>query len=191
MMGDSNVMFIGGETGEFHIKNLLEQFGCKYYHNIYFKNDKGDVCQVDFVVVLKGTLTVIEVKNFTRCAIYGNSKDRTWTANYRSGPKKFYNPIMQNEKHIQIIKECVPCENLTISNVIVFASGSSLNVDTFDNPDVNVVDIASLWYLLVDLKSKAKEISKSENDAIIERLNYFNLRYRELYEEHKKYFKGR
>ena len=187
----TNVMFVGGETGEFHIKNLLEQFGCKYYHNIYFKDDNGDVCQVDFIAVLDGTLAIIEVKNYTRCAIYGELYEKTWIANYRSGPKKFYNPIMQNEKHISIIKNCLLGQAETLSNVVVFSSGSSINVDVSDVSNVDVVDIAALWYLLIELKSKAKTISKDKYDAIIERLDYFKLRYNELSAEHKKYFKGR
>ena len=98
---------------------------------------------------------------------------------------------MQNEKHISIIKNCLLGQAETLSNVVVFSSGSSINVDVSDVTNVDVVDIAALWYLLIELKSKAKTISKDKYDAIIERLDYFKLRYNELSAEHKKYFKGR
>ena len=65
MASSINAMFVSGNTGEMHVKSLLEQFGCRFYYNIYFKNNAGELCQVDFLVLLGNTLITIEVKTPT------------------------------------------------------------------------------------------------------------------------------
>ena len=98
-------------------------------HDLYLKSKDGLSAQIDFLVLTPKLNFVIESKNlfgnieinnrgdFIRTAIFGNDK-------YREG---IYSPITQNQRHLQVIKECKNEEK----NILMRAIGERYFSDFF------------------------------------------------------------
>lgn len=71
------------------------------FHDLYVQKYNGNFSQIDLVVVSEVGIIVIEVKDFNGW-IFGSGNQSQWTKVMAYGKRKyhFYNPIMQNSKHI-------------------------------------------------------------------------------------------
>lgn len=79
--------------------------------------------QIDHVVIGFFGMVVIETKNM-RGEVYGDPRAKEWTYIIGDSKRKLYNPIKQNQAHIDCIRHCLAKENIynvTIDNVVVFA----------------------------------------------------------------------
>jgi hypothetical protein len=92
------------------------------FHDLYIKKPNGKYSQIDLVVAVKTGIIVFEVKKYSGW-IFGNGQYREWTQVLAYGQKKyrFYNPIMQNNKHIgELRKKLKQFENIPFYSVVVF-----------------------------------------------------------------------
>lgn len=92
------------------------------FHDLYVKKNNGDFSQIDLVVVTKMGIIVFEVKDYSGW-IYGNGNQSQWTKVLAYGKIKFrfYNPIMQNNKHIlDLKKQLKQFENIPFFSIVVF-----------------------------------------------------------------------
>lgn len=92
------------------------------FHDLYVKKNNGSFSQIDLVVVTKVGIMVIEVKDFSGW-IFGNGNQPQWTEVLAFGKRKyhFYNPIMQNTKHIiDLRKQLKQFENIPYYSIVVF-----------------------------------------------------------------------
>ena len=92
------------------------------FHDLYLKKYSGDFTQIDLVVVTEVGIIVFEVKDFSGW-IYGNGNQSQWTEVLAYGKRKyrFYNPIMQNNKHIKDLKnQLKQFENIPFYSIVVF-----------------------------------------------------------------------
>ena len=92
------------------------------FHDLYVKKYNGDFSQIDLVVVTDMGIIVFEVKDFSGW-IFGNGNQSQWTEVLAYGKRKyrFYNPIMQNNKHIKDLKKQLKqFENLPFYSIVVF-----------------------------------------------------------------------
>ena len=92
------------------------------YHDLYLKKPKGDYSQIDVVAVTKVGIIVFEVKELSGW-IYGNGHYTHWTKVLAYGTRKyrFYNPILQNNKHIaDLRKHLRQFENIPFYSFVVF-----------------------------------------------------------------------
>lgn len=91
-------------------------------HDLYLRKSNGEFSQIDLVVAAKTGIIVFEVKDYSGW-IFGNGKNREWTQVLAYGQVKyrFYNPIMQNNKHsAEIRKKLRQFENIPFYSVVVF-----------------------------------------------------------------------
>lgn len=91
------------------------------FHDLYVEKRKGKYAQIDLVVPTKAGVLVFEVKDYSGW-IYGNDSPR-WTQVLAYGREKhrFYNPFMQNSKHIiDLKKKLSQFENIPFFSIIVF-----------------------------------------------------------------------
>jgi len=98
------------------------------FHDCYFRRSNGSYTQVDLVVATSQGLLVFEIKDFSGW-IFGNYRQKYWTQVLAYGREKhrFYNPIMQNNGHIQAIRENLPHNpDIPIYSIIVFYGSSTL-----------------------------------------------------------------
>jgi LPXTG-motif cell wall-anchored protein len=92
------------------------------FHDLYVKNYNGKFSQIDLVVATRVGIIVFEVKDFIGW-IFGNGNHSHWTKVLAYGKDKyrFYNPIMQNNKHIQDLKKQLKqFKNIPFYSIIVF-----------------------------------------------------------------------
>lgn len=76
------------------------------FHDLYVKKPNGTFAQIDLVVATKVGILVFEVKEFSGW-IFGKGYQSQWTQVLAFGRQKyrFYNPVMQNNKHIEDLKK--------------------------------------------------------------------------------------
>lgn len=92
------------------------------FHDLYIKRASGDFSQIDLLVLSEVGIIVFEVKDYSGW-IYGNGQYSQWTKVMAHGKHKyrFYNPIMQNNKHIKDLKKQLKqFENIPFYSVVVF-----------------------------------------------------------------------
>ena len=76
------------------------------FHDLYLNNGNGQYSQIDVIVATKVGIVVFEIKEYGGW-IFGNENQRNWTQILAYGKRKyqFYNPILQNKKHIDDLKK--------------------------------------------------------------------------------------
>lgn len=92
------------------------------FHDLYLKNKYEDYSQIDLVLATKVGIIVFEVKKYSGW-IFGTGNQNKWTQVLEYGRQKyyFYNPILQNKKHIESLKTKLPdFQNIPFFSVIVF-----------------------------------------------------------------------
>jgi len=98
------------------------------FHDLYLKKQKNGYSQTDLVLLTEVGLLVFEVKDYSGW-IYGTWKDRYWTQVLAYGRDKyrFYNPIMQNNTHIEELKKhSIHLHGLPFYSIVVFYGNSDL-----------------------------------------------------------------
>ncbi len=103
------------------------------FHDLYLKRPNGSFSQIDLVVVTTAGIIVFEVKDYSGW-IFGKGYQSNWTQVLAYGKQKyrFYNPIMQNNKHINDLKRTrKQFENIPFYSVIVFDGDCELRDISF------------------------------------------------------------
>lgn len=108
---DKEIMMVkAGITGEDAIMFELRNSGMDLVvlHDILIEAPSGNTAQIDFYVITPYIFVVLECKNLYGNIEINNKGDFIRTISY--GGKFFkegiYSPITQNERHLQVIKEC-------------------------------------------------------------------------------------
>jgi hypothetical protein len=99
------------------------------FHDLYVKKTGSGFSQIDLVVATNVGIIVFEVKDYSGW-IFGNGQQREWTQVLAYGKEyyHFYNPIMQNNKHIaELRKKLKQFENIPFYSIIVFFGKCVLN----------------------------------------------------------------
>lgn len=98
------------------------------FHDCYIRKPSGAYTQVDLVVATSQGLLAFEIKDYSGW-IFGHFRQRYWTQVLAYGKEKhrFYNPIMQNNGHIQAIRDNLSNNpGIPIYSIIVFYGSSTL-----------------------------------------------------------------
>lgn len=128
------------------------------FHDLYVKKPDGEFSQIDLVVAAKSGIIVFEVKNYSGW-IFGNGQHREWTQVLAYGHDKyrFYNPIMQNNKHItEIRKKLKQFENIPFYSVVVFYGDCVLKDINFVPDGTFLLKSARVFEVLDIIMSKNK-----------------------------------
>lgn len=106
------------------------------FHDLYIKKAGNQYCQIDLVVATKVGIIVLEIKKYNGW-IFGYANQNHWTQVLAYGREKyrFYNPILQNKKHIEDLRKQLPqFQNVPFYSVIVFFGNCSFrNLDYVPN----------------------------------------------------------
>jgi hypothetical protein len=97
------------------------------FHDIYLSNGNGKYSQIDLVVATNVGIVVFEIKEY-RGWIFGNENQINWTQILAYGKKKykFYNPILQNKKHVEDLKKLYHFDGIPVFSMIVFFGNCEL-----------------------------------------------------------------
>ncbi|MEO3877163.1 nuclease-related domain-containing protein [Rheinheimera fenheensis] len=87
-------------------KVLVKELSASYQHyrNLVIPTAKGDFTEVDHLVLSPFGIFVIEVKNY-RGWVFGGEKQPQWTLQRFRSKHQFMNPLHQNYKHTQAVKQ--------------------------------------------------------------------------------------
>jgi hypothetical protein len=109
------------------------------FHDIYLNNGNGTYSQIDLVVATKVGIVVFEVKEYNGW-IFGTENQINWTQILAYGKRKykFYNPILQNKKHVEDLKKFYHFENVPVFSMIVFFGNCEFK---------NLIDLPSRTFL--------------------------------------------
>ena len=132
------------------------KFGIKpsaIFHDIYLNNENGKYSQIDLVVATKVGIIVFEVKEY-RGWIFGSENQINWTQILAYGKQKykFYNPILQNKKHVEDLKKFYHFDDIPFFSMIVFFGDCEFK---------NLIDLPSKTFL-----TKSNEVMKIFNDIL-------------------------
>lgn len=120
------------------------------YHDLYVEHQREQYSQIDAVVVTRVGIIVFEVKDYSGW-IFGRGYQNYWTQILAYGKEKhrFYNPILQNEGHINVLKKRLEgIADVPFYSVIVFYGNCTLR-DISYLPDNTYVISADNTNLIV------------------------------------------
>ena len=103
------------------------------FHDLYVKKQNGYFSQIDLAIATTAGIIVFEVKDYSGW-IFGTGYQPQWTQVLAYGKQKyrFYNPIMQNNKHIaDLRKKLKQFENIPFYSVVVFDGDCELRDISF------------------------------------------------------------
>lgn len=110
------------------------------FHDLYIKKWNDTFSQIDLVVPTKVGILVFEVKDLSGW-IFGRGNNKEWTQVLAYGKEKhrLYNPILQNQKHIDELKILLNQENVPFFSLIVFYGDCELKEISFIPKETYVV----------------------------------------------------
>lgn len=125
-----------GTRAERNLVSILKHSGIPeqaIFHDLYVKKYNGNFSQIDLVVTTKAGIIVFEVKDYSGW-IFGTGYQSQWTQVLAYGQRKyrFYNPILQNNKHISDLRKTLKqFDNIPFYSIIVFYGDCELKDISF------------------------------------------------------------
>lgn len=155
-----------GEPSEEELILILRQAGFPpgiLFHDLYIPTRNHTFSQIDLVMITNVGLIVFEIKDYSGW-IFGNGKQQSWTQvlNYGKEKHRFYNPIMQNNKHIYRLKKYLQ-EEIPCFSIVVFFGDCELKDISFIPHNTFIVKSYKVLEVIQHILSTQKEITISEN----------------------------
>lgn len=153
--------FNTGNLGEFYTFYELEKLSENplIMCNLYIPKSDKTTTEIDLVLIDSTGIYVFESKNYSGW-IYGNESQKNWIQTLKNKQKnKFFNPIWQNNAHINALKNLLKIErNDIFKSYIVFSERCELKKIKITSGNVKVLKRDRL---LKQLKAEIKN-----NDVI-------------------------
>lgn len=185
VLADSYKPRIKGKIGESIVASKLSRLNKNdfiVYNDLHLSHN-GYTTQIDHLILSIYGIFVIETKNY-KGWIFGNEKSKYWTQVIYKEKNKFYNPILQNWKHINFLKRLSPeLKSVKYFPIIVFTgSGELKNIESI----VPVIYVQSLKSLI---KSQKEVVLTQRKLRLLERfINKFLSSKKEIKKQHRKSF---
>lgn len=169
-----NTIFDKGNYGEYLTFTYLEKLNTynKIMTNLYIPKEDGTTTEIDLIMIEGTGIYVFESKNYSGW-IFGNENHKNWTQSLNNNQKnKFYNPIWQNNGHVNALKRLIDTENTSIfRSYIVFSERCELKNVTVSSHDIKVIKRNDLLKIISeDIMISPNLFTKEEIDQI-----YFKL----------------
>lgn len=114
-----------GHSGERILyKTLHRKYGIpeeQKFRNVYVPNKKGQDAEIDLLVVSRKGIFVFECKNYGG-NIYGDAKRQKWVQYIGSKKSYFYSPLLQNRKHVEVLKDFLAESGIKVPIIPVLAT---------------------------------------------------------------------
>lgn len=145
---------------------------CKILMNIQIPAGYGKTTEIDLLLIHETGLYVFEMKHY-KGTIYGKTHDQNWTQYFRTAPNsKFYNPVRQNQYHINALQKMFP--GIPVHSYIVFTNPEcDLRVDCSES-NVTVCRLSELNGYLQRLRRDAMLFDMDRINAIFNELTAFS-----------------
>ncbi len=143
------------------------------FHDLYLKKYNGDFAQIDLVVITKVGIIAFEVKDYSGW-IFGNGNQSQWTQVLAYGKQKyrFYNPIMQNNKHIgELRKKLKHIDDVPFYSIVLFYGDCVLKDVSFVPNGTFLVKSKRVLEVMKIITKKNEPVQYSNKNEIVEILN--------------------
>ena len=144
-----------GSYGEYLIYETLkhlESERAKFLFNLYIPTYNGKTTEIDAVMISQCGIFFFESKNYSGW-IFGNENQKMWTQSLcaKSGTQKehFFNPIMQNQYHIDYLRKLIG-KNVQTYSIIVFSDNCKLKNITRNTNSKAILTYRSKLYRTVN-----------------------------------------
>ena len=140
------------------------------FHDLYLEKYNGDFSQTDLVVITEVGIIVFEVKDYSGW-IFGSGNQSYWTKVLAFGKQKyrFYNPIMQNNKHIRELKKRFEkFENIPFYSIVVFYGDCVLKDINFVPNGTFLVKSNRVLEVVKMIIKNNEPIQYTNNDEIVQ-----------------------
>lgn len=138
------------------------------FHDLYVRKYRDNYSQIDLVVVTEVAILVFEVKDYSGW-IYGNGSTK-WTQVLAYGRQKyrFYNPVMQNNIHIEELKKQLgQFEGIPFYSIIVFYGDCVLKELGFVPYGTFIIKHRSISQLMKEILTKSEPaFYQNKNDIV-------------------------
>jgi predicted RNA-binding Zn-ribbon protein involved in translation (DUF1610 family) len=95
-------------------------------NNVTIPDGQGGTTQIDHIVVSPYGIFVVETKHY-KGWIFGGERDRQWTQKIHGNhSQKFQNPLLQNYKHTECLRELLGLTADQVKSVVVFTGDCTL-----------------------------------------------------------------
>ena len=188
-------------------RSLAKQLGGLEFRDLMFQDDLS-TAQIDNLLITSKDLYVIEAKNYNG-HIFGSEKQENWTMTVKHVNRKksksgkvytkthiskhsFYNPIKQNQTHInKILKLMEIHKEIPIHNIVVFGSKAYLR-DVTHSHQVFVINSNQLRNIIINQeKSIDKEVEIEKMMNFVDDINYHNIIDKKEKKDHVKRIKAK
>ncbi len=169
-----NIFRSRGTIGESRVSSRLNRLQGEEYrviNDVLIKIGSRS-SQIDHIVVSIYGIFVIETKNYSGW-IHGNENSQYWMQTIYEQKKRLYNPIRQNQGHINALKKVLSDYQhiMTYYSIIVFTGSAELkNIHTI----TPVVYVGELVNTILN-QSKTCCLSLEQVKSIADRLNEINI----------------
>jgi predicted RNA-binding Zn-ribbon protein involved in translation (DUF1610 family) len=170
---------IKGFTGELKTNILLSFLDNSNYKiiNNFMTEINGKSCQIDHLIVSPYGLFVIETKNYSGW-IFAGDNDYWTQINYKR-KNKFYNPIKQNNGHVNVLKHHLKrYSDIKYIPIVVFSSEAKFKTEV----PTNVIYYHELVGMIKSYS--IKNIEETELNEIFEILLQINEKYNHAKSNH-------
>ena len=161
-----------GTKSERALVSKLSQYGIPnqtIFHDLYLNKYYKKYSQIDLVVATKVGILVFEVKEYNGW-IFGTGYKPQWSQvlNYGRNKYYFYNPILQNAKHIvELKKQLKQFKNIPFYSIIVFYGDCELKEINFVPDNTFVVNSRRVLEVIEKILSESKLANYSNKREIV------------------------
>lgn len=101
-------------------------------NDVLLPTKDGHTSQIDHIVVSTRGIFVIETKSISG-RIRGSEHSQYWTRHYSGGSSRFYNPILQNNAHVKVLRRLLPTvDPSAFFSLIVFTEARNIEIKADD-----------------------------------------------------------
>jgi len=138
------------------------------FHDLYLKKENGKYSQSDVIAITNVGIIVFEVKDYSGW-LFGSGHQQQWTQvlNYGREKYRFYNPILQNNTHIEEWKKRYPeFQNIPFFSVIIFYGDCELKKISNLPYNCYVINDLALHYAYESIITENTPINISNMETI-------------------------
>lgn len=144
------------------------------FHDLYVPKRNGGYSQIDLVLATSVGIIVFEVKDYSGW-IFGNAKHTQWTQVLAYGQTKyrFYNPIKQNQAHINTLKSYLKLpKKIPFLSVIVFFGDCELKEINYIPADTFITTSNRVLEVVHFIQNNYLEAQFSDKWRVVKLLNH-------------------
>lgn len=165
-----------GKQGEAKVKKMLKRTKSakkRILNNVILQVEYGNTTQIDHILINEYGIFVIETKNY-KGVVYGAEGKNHWQQYLKKKSFTFYNPIKQNENHIQHLKEIFgqkyPYYSIIVfvgdtvkkidSDIVFSLSELEFYLDSFKEEIISAKDIQSLYRAIRSTQKHKRKMNR-------------------------------